>query len=232
MLQCALIHVDVVCRRSCASLVTHQIDEIAAQSEDSDTLCPDSLQEAAVNDIHEHHEVPECGTFTAYSDGSVHVVFHDRALLYLKPSREHCEVITPDGHRITVATATPLGVQQYVAQAMEFADWAFCSPSERAAVLQQAAKIQTELGKCRRAAALCEWAQGQLMSGQSHHHMSDVYKPDWCDDNIAAPNKRISSDVGAYIEGVATTEHATPTEREQMIQALLSKSSHLLNSLS
>ena len=80
-----------------------------ALPEEGDTLCPDGLQQADVDDIHEQHDVPGCGIFTAYIDGSTSVAFHDRALLYLKPSREHCEVITPDGHRITVATATPLG---------------------------------------------------------------------------------------------------------------------------
>lgn len=210
----------------------HQNDDVADCSETSNTLCPDSLQKAAVNNIHEQHEVPECGTFTAYTDGSVHVAFHDRALLYLKPSRQHCEVITPDGHRITVATATPLGVEHYAAQAMEFADWAFSSPAMRAAVLQQAAKIQAELGKCRRAATLCEWAQGQLMLGTTRDHLSDVAKADYCDGNIAIPNKPLSTFVCASMEGVATPEHTTPTEREQMIQALLIKSTHLLNSLS
>ena len=64
----------------------------------------------------------------------------------MKASRQHCDVITPDGHRTTGAVAT--GVEQYVAQAKEFADWAFSLPSGRGGVLQQVASIQRELESC------------------------------------------------------------------------------------
>lgn len=215
------------CRQLGVSMAVHQKEDRGALSEQSNMSCPDSLQEAVVKEIHEQHEVPDCGVFTAYRDGSVHVAFHDRALLYVKKSQEHCEVITPDGLRVTVATATPLGVEQYVAQAMEFADWAFSSPSERAAVLQQAAKIQTELGKCQRAAALCDWAQGQLMLvPQTPHPVSDSFRTESCTD-VAVPDKVLST-----LFQTSPQEHATPAEREHMIQALLAKSSHLLNTLS
>lgn len=211
-----------MCRQLGACTAVHHSKSTADVSETCDIACLDSLQIAEVNKKYEQHEVPDCGTFTAYTDGSIHVTFCDRALLYMKKSHEHCEVITPDGHRVTVNTATPLGVERYVAQAVEFVDWAFSSPSERAAVLHQAAKIQREIGKCQRAAALCDWAQGQLVSvPQSSEQISDG-----CMD-IAVSEKKFTSLFRSPMQ-----ECTTPAEREQMIQALLAKSSHLLNTLS
>ena len=211
-----------MCRQLGASTAVHHNEDTADVSETCNIACLDSLQKPEVNEIHEQHEVPDCGTFTAYTDGSIHVTFHDRALLYMKKYQEHCDVITPDGHRVTVSTATPLGVEQYVAQAVDFADWAFSLPSERAAVLHQAATIQKEIGKCQRAAALCDWAQGQLVSvSQSSEQMSDG-----CTD-IAVSGKTLASLCRPPMQ-----EFTTSAEREQVIQALLAKSSHLLNTLS
>lgn len=213
-----------MCRQLGASTAVHHSDDTADVLETCDIACLDSLQKPEVCKIYEQHEVPDCGTFTAYTDGSIHVTFHDRALLYMKKSQEHCDVITPDGHRVTVNTGTPLGVEQYVAQAVEFADWAFSSPSERAAVLHQAAEIQKEIGKCQRAAALCDWAQGQLVSvPQSSEQFSDG-----CMD-IAVSEKNLAS---LCRSPNSMQEYTTPAEREQVIQALLAKSSYLLNTLS
>lgn len=211
-----------------ASMVVHRSKEDAEMLRKSDVAFSGSLQEAVVSKIREQHEIPQCGTFTAYTNGSIHVTFHDRALLYMQSSQELSEVITPDGHRITVNTATPIGVEQYVAQAIEFADWAFSSPSERAAVLHQAAKIHQEIGKCQRAAALCDWAQGQLVSvPQRPDETSDLSQADGCT-KMAVLDKTC----GTLFSSPTTQEHTTSVEREQMIQALLAKSSHLLNTLS
>lgn len=215
-------HAHCMCRQLGASTAVSHSQNTTDVLENCDKACLDTLQTAEVSEIYEQHEVPNCGTFTAYTDGSIQVTFHDRALLYVKKSREHCEVITPDGHRVTVNAATPLGVEQYVAQAMEFADWAFSSPCERAAVLQQAAKVQKEVGKCQRAAALCDWAQGQLVSApQSFEEVSNGCK-----------GAAVSEWDAASLLRLPMQEYITQAEREQMIQALLAKSSHLVNTLS
>ena len=174
--------------------------------------------------IHEQHEVADCGTFTAYGDGSVHVTFCDRTLLYLKPLQQYCDVITPDGHRVSVATATPVGVEQYVEQAMEYADWAFSTPAERAAVLQKAASIQKELGNCHRAVVLCDWTQGHLPCMQSgSFDSSDTTKIAFpCDIQCGTPPVCLKEVSGVY---------PSSSEREQLIKALLAKSSHLLSTL-
>ena len=209
-----------ICRQMGASKAVSHSQKTADVSGKCDSACLDSLQKAKVSEIYEQHDVPDCGNFTAYTDGSVHVTFHDRALLYMKKPWEHCDVITPDGHRATVNTATPVGVQQYVAQAVEFADWAFSSPSERAAVLQQAAKVQKEIDKCQRAAALCDWAQGQMVSVPPSLEQISGHR------DVTVSEKNFPS-----LFGLPMPEYTPPAEREQMIQALLAKSSNLLNSL-
>lgn len=216
-----------MCRHLGASMAVHRSKENAEMSRKDNMACLVSSQAAVTSEIREQHDIPQCGRFTAYTDGNVHVTFHDRALLYMQSSQEHCEVITPDGHRFTVSTATPLGVEQYVAQAMEFADWAFSSSSERAAVLHQAARIHQEIGKCQRAAALCDWAQGQLVSvPQRPDETFDLSQADSCT-KMAVLDKTCTT-----LFSSPTQEHTTSVEREQMIQALLAKSNHLLNTLS
>ena len=202
----------------CAEVVEPLQDADSCRKDDASALHLASC-------IHEQHEVADCGTFTAYEDGSVHVTFCDRTLLYLKPLQQFCDVITPDGHRISVATAMPIGVEQYVEQAMEYADWAFATPAERAAVLQKAASIQKELGKCHRAIVLCDWTQGHLPCMQSDSFdSSDTTKSAFPGDVQCCNHTVCSKDVS----GVCPSS----SEREQLIQALLAKSSHLLSTLS
>ena len=189
--------------------------------------CPeeDTAASQLVCNIHEQHQVAECGEFTAYEDGSIHVTFQDRTLLYMNASHTHCDVIMPDGHRVTVATATPVGVEQYVEQAMEFAEWAFSTPAQRAAVLQTAASIQKELGKCQRAAALCDWAQGHQLYLQGEGTGNNGDSAIACADSFSTHVKASPS--------LEVMCHLCPASsgREQMIQALLARSNLLLSTL-
>ena len=94
--------------------------------------------------VQEEHSVEDVGTFTAFQDGSIHVSFDDRALLYMQAAGMHCDVITPEGKRVRVAVQNPLGVEQYVHQAAEFAAWASSSPVQRSQLLQTAAAVKKE----------------------------------------------------------------------------------------
>lgn len=186
----------------------------------------DSSHIQLAQEIHEEHAVADYGRFIAYRDGSVHVAFQDRTLLYLKSSHTHCDIITPDGHRVMVATATPVGVEQYVAQAMEFAEWVFSSPAQRASVLQQAAAIQKELGKCQRAALMCDWAQGHV---PVIAHSTDVQK---CCENYSdgLHNGCLLADMPSPL-ACQSRQCPSSSEREHVIQALLAQSTHLLSTL-
>ncbi len=205
-------------------------------SHDADSCSEDDSPDSQLaSKIHEQHEVADDGKFTAYMDGSVRVAFHDRTLLYLKPSHTHCDVITLEGHRVTVSTATPVGVEQYVEQALEFAEWAFSTPAQRASVLQKAASIQKELGKCQRAVALCDWAQGNLpmsLNAPEQQHLVHVVEQG---DNARVCNDELHSvlhqvGLNGEISG-CPSDCPSSAERECVIQALLAKSSQLLSTL-
>ena len=212
-----------------AAVKRKQIETNKEEAYHGDNGGADSSHAGNAIEVHERHDVPDCGIFTAYKDGTVHVSFQDRTLLYLKQSQEHCDVITPDGHRSTVATAAPLGVELYVAQAMEFADWAFSSPSERAAVLKQAASIQKELGKCQRAVAFCEWASGQLALVPKGPQVISEFDSS-CHSN-SLEDSLMHRIYECCSEDTPNQDSLAQGQREQMIQALLAKSNHLLSTL-
>ena len=186
-----------------------------------------------MHEVYEQHQVADCGEFTAYKDGSVHVSFSDRTLLYMEASHTHCNIVTSEGHRVIVATSTPVGVESYVAQAVEYAEWAFSTPAERAAALQQSASIAKEIRKCMRGAALCDWAQGkpnQMQSSPKDHEDNDMHA------SCALPNSNMLWSQAIAISHNASVKSglnafAAPSERETLIQALLAKSGQLLSSL-
>ena len=176
--------------------------------------------------VHEEHKVQDLGKFTAFQDGSVRVAFEDRALLYMEPEGMHCNVITPEGQKVHVAVANPLGVEQYVAEAVEFAAWAFCSPAQRSAVLQQAANIQKELDRCQRSALLCDWAQGHVVDVQTAAEVSQAEHVVY--DALSDCHKHSSSVTGflAVSDGQLDSQ-----KRQQLIESFLTNNNQLLNTL-
>lgn len=175
--------------------------------------------------VQEKHSVEGVGNFTAFQDGGIHVAFDDRALLYMQPQSTRCDVITPEGQRVSVAVQNPLGVQQYVCQAADFAAWAFSSPVQRGEVLQKAAEVQKELDKCQRSALLCDWAQGRTLipcvEGSSLSKQGS--------EQLSGEQTLFDSHVReAFGE---THTGFEPAEREQLIQAFLTNSKRLLSTL-
>ena len=78
-------------------------------------------------------EVP-AGRYTAHSNGHVNVAFVDRALLHLQPGVGDATLATvtlPDTTVVRVNAHTPVGVEQYVAAAMRFANWALADSEQR-----------------------------------------------------------------------------------------------------
>ena len=99
---------------------------------------------------------PGVGAFTAYADGRVHVVFADGAVLHLGPGSGLCRVITPGGERggRAVSVRFPVGVEAYVAAALEYRGWAFLTPRERGDRMGQLDAVQRELSRIERHVAL------------------------------------------------------------------------------
>lgn len=103
-------------------------------------------------------EVPREGAFSAYADGRVRVQFRDRTLLELDAARETADVILPDGSRQVVRCAAPVGCGRYVADALQFAAWAFKSPDERAEVMRAQRRVDGQLAANARHEAVCTLA--------------------------------------------------------------------------
>lgn len=219
-----------VCRQLGMKTATKQSMECSTQSHSLEQCDVAYLEEAMplCEQVHEQHGVQGVGNFTAFQDGSVHVAFEDRALLYMQPGCAHCNVINPEGQKVSVATANPLGVEQYVVEAVEFAAWAFSSPAQRSAVLQQAASIQQELDKCQRSALLCDWAQGHSVA--VHQKVAEL--TDEIDSAIGHSvlhGHDISCSVSHSFESVH--DQIDTAARQHVINSFLANNSRLVSTL-
>lgn len=65
-------------------------------------------------DILEQQDVPGLGSFTAYADDRIRVLFADRTILSLAAGHSVADLVMPDGSLRTVPTAKPLGAEEYV----------------------------------------------------------------------------------------------------------------------
>lgn len=180
--------------------------------------------------IHEQHTVEGVGTFTAFQDGSVKVAFEDRALLYMHPTGAHCTLINPEGSKVAVACANPLGAEKYVAEAVKFAAWAFCSPVERSAMLQQAASVKRELYKCQRTALLCDWAQGCAVEQCTDAEGSHVVEPDTLSHEHTSRSSEWCKAAPQWND--CCHSQLDPDQRQHLIERCLANSTRLLSTLS
>jgi len=109
------------------------------------------------NTVIEEQSVDGLGRFTAYADARIRAVFADRAILHLDSTHGTARITLPDGSRAEVATANPVGVEGYVAAAVQFAQWALKTPAQRDAALRAQGRVEAELATTARMAALCEY---------------------------------------------------------------------------
>ena len=96
-------------------------------------------------DVHEEQEVPGCGKFTAFSSGAVRAIYDDRTVVSSTPDRTVCEVVLSTGQVLTVNSNNPMTVRRYVVPVLQFAQWAFATPSERAERIARERKVQREI---------------------------------------------------------------------------------------
>eukprot|EP00775_Hariotina_reticulata_P002741 gene2740-3036_t len=94
------------------------------------------LPQPLSTDVVEEQEVPGLGRFVATADGRVKVLFDDRTILNLSVDGSSCRLLLRDGTQREVLSNCPVGVEQYVQAALEFAAWAHTSPEQRAAGLR------------------------------------------------------------------------------------------------
>ena len=96
--------------------------------------------------ILEHQEVPNCGSFTSYSDGSVSAQFLDRALVRME--KDTFKVLTPSGHVSRVSYTNrhhSVHFHTYLQPVFEFLHWASLSVEERQAQADTQVFIQDHI---------------------------------------------------------------------------------------
>ncbi|KAJ9534795.1 hypothetical protein QJQ45_017217, partial [Haematococcus lacustris] len=110
------------------------------------------LSEQVVEQASLHGE----GTFAAYADGRVRVVFVDRTIIHINRTHTHAKAYTPDGQVLVVATSNPVGLEQYMQAATAFLKWAYSTKEEQAAQARSQAYITAQLAASRRLATLLD----------------------------------------------------------------------------
>lgn len=113
------------------------------------------------DEILEDQQVEGLGSFRAYADGRVRALFEDRTILYMAPDHGGCRLTLPDGKRAAVSVSNPVGVEEYVSAARQFAAWAFRTPQERAALLRAQAAVQVRVAERGARAVARLWQRGQ-----------------------------------------------------------------------
>lgn len=108
----------------------------------------------------ERQLVPDSGTFTAFADGRVHVVFRDGARLTLAADKGSFGVLLPSGKHAQAPTSRPAELQPYLQAALEFASWAAITPLERDLPNARQRSIQAQLSSTRRCQVLLGMALG------------------------------------------------------------------------
>lgn len=77
----------------------------------------------------------------------------------------HCRVYLPDGTRIVVATAQPLGVEAYVQAVTQFVAWVGLGSRGWDGALAARADAEAEAAHCARSAAMIEWQVARRTEG-------------------------------------------------------------------
>eukprot|EP00873_Tetraselmis_striata_P002139 jgi/Tetstr1/422403/TSEL_013241.t1 len=107
--------------------------------------------------VKEVHEQPGTARFTSYADGRVRAVFVDRTILEMEPEHRQASLTLPDGERLTVNTANPVGVEAYVSAAQRFARWTFSTVEQRVAADQMSRALKVEMENNSRMQQVLSW---------------------------------------------------------------------------
>ena len=85
--------------------------------------------------------IEDVGTFTAYNDGSIRALFNDRTVIRLH-SDLSLSVLSRKGEQIKLNLDNPYGFEAYVPVCLEFYEWAFSTPEEKARKLVREAELK------------------------------------------------------------------------------------------
>lgn len=123
----------------------------------------DAAFEVLSTDVVEQCIVDDSGRYTAFGDGRVRVCFLDRTILELSRDQGLARLLLPDGTQARVCCDQPVGVEAYVAPALQFAAWAFKGAEQRLAEAEAAWRAEAEAEAARRMAALCGHAASRTV---------------------------------------------------------------------
>jgi len=106
----------------------------------------------------------DVGNLVAFEDGRVWIKFIDKAFLEMDHEQKYCKVYLPRGDVRIVRTHKPVGVEDYVHIAKEFAHWAFQTPNERDQHIELHSTIMAQIEASKRLSKMIDWHLGSSMS--------------------------------------------------------------------
>ena len=112
------------------------------------------------NEVKAEKFSPEIGRMVAFQDGRVWIKFIDRAFLEMDHDHEHCKIYLPGGDVRVVRAHNPLGVEDYVEIAKEFAAWVHQSPNERDLQIQMHSTIMAQIEASKCMSKMIDWQLG------------------------------------------------------------------------
>ena len=114
------------------------------------------------NEIFFEKYFPDIGKTIAFEDRRVWIKFVDKTFLEMDHEHSYCKVTLPRGDVRIVRVHKPVGVEDYVQIAREFASWVFHTPNERDKQIQLYATIQTQVEASKRMSKMISWHLGGM----------------------------------------------------------------------
>jgi hypothetical protein len=112
------------------------------------------------NEIFFQNFHPEIGKMIAFEDRRVWVKFIDKTFLEMDHDHSYCKLTLPRGDVRIVSVHKPVGVEDYVQMAHEFASWVFQTPNERDKQIQLYSTIHAQVEASKRMSKVIDWHLG------------------------------------------------------------------------
>ena len=116
------------------------------------------------NDVFFQKFHPEIGKMIAFEDRRVWIKFLDKTFLEMDHEHSYCKLTLPRGDVRIVSVHKPVGVENYVQIAHEFASWVFQTPNERDKQIQLYSTIQAQVEASKRMSKMIDWHLGTKIS--------------------------------------------------------------------
>ncbi len=112
------------------------------------------------NNVYAEKVHPSIGTMVAFEDKRVWIKFIDKTFLQMDHEHNFCKITLPRGDVRIVRVHKPVGVEDYVHIAREFAAWVFQTPNERDQQIQLYSSVQSQIEASKRMSKMIDWHLG------------------------------------------------------------------------